>query len=176
MSSNNGVAEVKVLRRMDSINSEPDFEETAPSYAGRVSSTGVDESDGEMSGGGSFLSEESEQDSLLAWRNRIKGISEGHLFIASSMRMGPETNNWSAVYNANPEIELTVLLLQVCDFDNDNNDTNLYRISLSTCNILLSIRVLLKKLINKVKNLRDEQLRDYHTKFTVSIFRLKVTK
>ena len=130
ISSNNGVAEVKVLRRMDSINSEPDFEETAPSYAGHVSSTGVDESDGEVSGGGSFISEESEQESLLAWRNRIKGISEGHLSIASSMRMGPETNNWSAVYNTNPEIELTVLLLQVSDFA---DFFRLYRTSQTKC-------------------------------------------
>ena len=60
-----------------------------------------------------------------------------------------------------------------------NKDTYLYRISLFSTyllSILLSIRVLLKKLINKVKNIRAELLRDYHTTFTVSIFCLKFTK
>lgn len=114
-SGSTSFADKQSLRRQESIDSESSFDETAASCTGNVSSTGVDEAEAEMSVDGTVISEES-QDSLIAWRNQIKGIADGTMPAAlpsNSTESEQLIHNWSAIYNANPELELTVLLLQV---------------------------------------------------------------
>ena len=101
------------LHRMESFDSTSSFDEEAPSFSGRISSTGVEDPDGEMSADDTVLSEGS-QDSLQAWKNRIKGITDGSLRSMRADSIEPKLHSWSAIYDANPEIELTMLLLQVC--------------------------------------------------------------
>ena len=61
--------------------------------------------------------------------------------------------------------------------NSNNNNTYLYRIRLfSTSKILLSIRVLFKETVDKVKNLKAKILYNLHTKLRLSILRLKFTK
>ena len=113
VSSNASFAETRSVQRTESADSDQDFDEAAASFTGYVSSAGVDESDSEVSAIASVTSEDSEQDSLIAWRNKIKGISEGSTLYSRGNSIGAEQSNWSAIYRDNPDIEITVLLLQV---------------------------------------------------------------
>ena len=112
ISASTSVPEKRSLRRMDSFESDSSFDEPAPSFTGHISSTGVDDSEAEMSADDTVVSEGS-QDSLQAWRNRIKGIADSSFQSPRSNSIESEFHNWTIIYDANPEIELTVLLLQV---------------------------------------------------------------
>ncbi|XP_065069505.1 protein unc-79 homolog [Rhopilema esculentum] len=112
VSSNASFAETRSVQRTESADSDQDFDEAAASFTGYVSSAGVDESDSELSAIASVTSEDSEQDSLIAWRNKIKGISEGSILYSRGNSIGAEQSNWSLIYRDNPDIEITVLLLQ----------------------------------------------------------------
>lgn len=112
ISASASVADKRSLRRMDSFDSESSFDEPAPSFSARISSTGVDDSEAEMSADDTVVSEGS-QDSLQAWRNKIKGIAENSSHSLRSSSVESEFHNWTIIYDANPEIEVTVLLLQV---------------------------------------------------------------
>ena len=111
-SSNASVFDKQSLRRKDSVESEISFDEVAASLTGHISSTGVDDAEAEMSADDTVVSEES-QDSLLAWRNKIKGIAEGTVPSMRASSIEVESNTWNLIYDAYPEIELTMLLLQV---------------------------------------------------------------
>ena len=102
------------LHRMESFDSTSSFDEEAPSFSGRISSTGVEDAEGEVSADDNTVLSEGSQDSLQAWKNRIKGITDGSLQSMRANSIEPKLHSWSAIYDANPEIELTVLLLQVC--------------------------------------------------------------
>ena len=106
------IADKRSLRRMDSFDSDLSFDDTAPSFSGHISSTGVDDAETEISADDTILSEGS-QDSLQAWRNRIKGITDNSFSSLRDHQNESEVHTWAAIYDANPEIELTVLLLQV---------------------------------------------------------------
>ncbi len=115
ISSIGTVTDHKSLRRSDSLLSEPEFDEPAPSCDAEVSSSGVGELEGSLVGSVNPEESESESDSLSAWRDRIRGISHGSAARITSIRHDSikEQASWFHVYNTNPEIELTVLLLQV---------------------------------------------------------------
>ncbi len=107
----NNTSDQKKLQRTYSLHSNSEFDETALSCDADVSSLGVEGQDSSVIDGAKSEGSESESENLFAWRDRIRGISDAtNMSTQNSIK---ETSSWADIYDSNPDIELTVLLLQV---------------------------------------------------------------